>query len=260
MGDLTDLMFKGLAILILISAGGLGGLVAQHVGGPAGGSRRFTGAANSTAGGFLLGAGLFHFLPESHRHFETVFPHHFFPYGFTACAVGFTAILILERMSYDPEAHLLEDRGKSSAALVLTIALSIHAVLSGLAVGAERTGLPLLAVTGALAVHKFAAAFTLGSSLMGAKFGGGRFWQVIFAFSVATPIGIMIGGGVDYVVGPWSKTLIEGIFDGLAAGTFLYIAALDVIHEEFFHKRATWIDMGLFAGAMSVMLLLSLAD
>jgi zinc transporter 1/2/3 len=259
MGDLNDLTFKGLAILLLVASACLGGLVALRVGGPGGRWRRWAEAANCAAGGFLLGAGLFHFLPESHHHFETLWPNHIFPYGFTACAVGFTGILILERMSFNPEARLVEAGAKGSSALILTIALSIHAILSGLAIGAEATGLSLLAVTGALAVHKFAASFTLGSSLTGAGIPVGRFWQVILAFSVSTPIGILIGGGVDYVLGPRATTLIEGVFDGLAAGTFIYIAALDVLHDGFFHRRASWIDMGLFATAMAVMLLLSLA-
>jgi zinc transporter 1/2/3 len=260
MGDLTDLTFKGLAILILVGAGTLGGLLAYRIGGPQGGSGRWAATANSAAGGFLLGAGLFHFLPESHQHFETLFPNHIFPFGFTACAVGFTAILILERMTFDPEAQLAEGREKRGAAVILSIALSIHAILAGLAIGSERTGVALLAVTGALAVHKFAASFTLGSSLIGAKVNFGHFWQVILAFSISTPVGIMIGGGVDYILGPWATTLAEGIFDGLAAGTFIYIAALDVIHEGFFHKRASWIDVALFVVALGVMLELSLSS
>jgi zinc transporter 1/2/3 len=260
MGDLNDLTFKLLAIVILIAAGCVGGLLARRVGGPAGGSGRVATAANSAAGGFLLGAGLFHFLPESHQHFESLFPDHIFPFGFTACAVGFTGILILERMTFDPGARLAEGREKRGAALILTVTLSIHAILSGLAIGAERTGIALLAVTGALAVHKFAASFTLGSSLMGAKVGAGRFWQVILAFSIATPIGIMIGGGIDYILGPRATTLAEGVFDGVAAGTFIYIAALDVIHEGFFHRRASWIDMALFVAALGVMLELSLSS
>ena len=76
---------------------------------------------------------------------------------------------------------------------------------------------------------------------------------------IGTALGIVVGGGFEHLLGPWHTTLIEGVFDGLAAGTFLYIAALDVIHQEFFHRRATWLDMALFSAAMAVMLLLSLA-
>lgn len=259
MGDPNELLVKAAAIAILIAAACFGGLFAYRVGGPQGGSRRWAAAANSAAGGFLLGAGLFHFLPESHRHFEDLFPGHTFPYGFTACAVGFAAILTVERMMFDPEAHLLEERRNGSAALILTGALSIHAMLAGLAVGSERVGLSLLAVVAAVAVHKFAAAFALGSSLVGANFAVARFWQIIVAFSLSTPVGMVIGGGFEHLLGPWHTTLFEGVFDGLAAGTFLYIAALDVIHQEFFHRRATWFDMALFSAAMAVMLLLSLA-
>ena len=94
---------------------------------------------------------------------------------------------------------------------------------------------------------------------MGAGFRSSRFWQIILAFSISTPIGILIGGGFEFVLEPRQMTLFEGVFDGLAAGTFLYIAALDVIHQEFFHKRASWVDMALFSAAMVIMLLVSLS-
>ena len=46
----------------------------------------------------------------------------------------------------------------------------------------------------------------------------------------------------------------------MATGTFIYIAALEVIHDEFFHKKAQYMDLLLFVGGLGVMILLSFAE
>lgn len=249
-----------IALAIIIAAAWTGAWAARRFAGPSHGAREKTASANAAAAGFLLGAGLFHFLPEANAHFELLYPLHAFPIGFVLAAVGFTTILGIERMLFDPEAHALEDTGRTTAVPVLAIALSLHALFAGFAVGSERVGVALLSLSAALAVHKFAAAFTLGSGLIRGRVSGTTFRNVILAFSLATPIGMILGSGFQRVLEDETGLLVEATFDALAAGTFLYIAALEVIHEEFFHKRAQWLNMVLFVGGLGVMVLLSLAE
>jgi hypothetical protein len=71
---------------------------------------------------------------------------------------------------------------------------------------------------------------------------------------------MFVGAGLHHVIAEIRSDLVEATFEAVAAGTFLYIAALDVVHDEFFHKRATWLDMGLFSGGLVVMQLLSLVE
>jgi zinc transporter 1/2/3 len=199
-------------------------------------------------------------LPEAHAHFEVLYPGHEFPIGFALCALGFTTILTIERLLFDPEAHALENQRKTSAAPVLAIALSAHALLAGFVVGSVGSVVAFYSLITALSVHKFAAAFTLGSSLLRGRVSASAFRTVIMAFALATPIGLILGSVFQRIVESDTGLLIEATFDALAAGTFLYIAALEVIHQEFFHKRAHWTDMLGFVGGLTIMLLLSFAE
>ncbi len=48
-----------------------------------------------------------------------------------------------------------------------------------------------------------------------------------------TPIGIFLGSALSKGFGSSTGQILEGVFDSLAAGTFLYVAVLDIIEEEF---------------------------
>jgi solute carrier family 39 (zinc transporter), member 1/2/3 len=251
---------REVAIVALMAAAYLGGWVARRLAGPAQGARKASASANAAAGGFLLGAGLFHFLPDAHARLETVFPGHKLHAGFVLCAVGFTAILAIERLLFDPNAHKLEQEGAASRAPVLGVTLSSHALLSGFAVGTEQSAVTFLVVAAAISVHKFAAAFTLGSSLIRGGASSRSFLTVMLIFAVSTPLGMLLGTQVQTFLTDNAGQLVEASFEALAAGTFLYVAALDVVHDEFFHKRASWADLLLFIGGLAVMAGLSVVD
>ena len=144
MGSMGLDIYRLVAIVVIVTAALLGTRAARHFAEEKGSSRRAANA-NAMAGGFLLGAGLFHFLPDAHRHFELLYPHHIFPYGSAIAAAGFTAVLSIERLLFDPTAHAMEHGAKGTAPVV-AIVLSIHALVSGMAVGAERTSLTLISV------------------------------------------------------------------------------------------------------------------
>ena len=48
-----------------------------------------------------------------------------------------------------------------------------------------------------------------------------------------TPIGVAIGWGISTDTNP----LLEGIFNSIAAGTFVYVGTMEVIVEEFSSDR-----------------------
>ena len=114
---------------------------------------------------------------------------------------------------------------------MLVLALSIHAVFEGIALGLTKDFSATLNIMLALMCHKVAASMSLGSSITRNFVSNdekkkGIFLLVIFA--VATPVGIMIG-----LVLQETGTIIEVIFNSFAGGTFIYIAASEVIVEEF---------------------------
>ena len=113
-------------------------------------------------------------------------------------------------------------------ALFLGLALSLHSVLEGLALGAQQTIDASKDVLIAIAAHKGLAAYALGASLVDSQASASRFWKVIGIFSVASPIGILVGFGLSEV----SKGIGAASLSSLASGTFLYVAMMEIIPGE----------------------------
>ena len=53
---------------------------------------------------------------------------------------------------------------------------------------------------------------------------------MIILFSLMTPLGMLLGAGLDHYLNVNSGHLTEALFNAIASGTFLYIATLDDIH------------------------------
>lgn len=111
---------------------------------------------------------------------------------------------------------------------VLMIALSVHSIFEGLAVGIQHSMSGLMGMLVAIAVHKGAAASALGISLVKTFPNDFKLCRwLVFTFSLATPIGIIIGMCIP------ENDVLDVIFNCLAAGSFVYIACSEVIVEEF---------------------------
>ena len=112
---------------------------------------------------------------------------------------------------------------------VLMIALSVHAAFEGLALGLQTLMIDALNIILAIGIHKGAAASALGISLVKNfpnDFGLAR--KLLFVFSMATPIGIIIG-----ILASSAGVIVDVIFSSLAAGTFVYIGCTEIIVQEF---------------------------
>ncbi len=80
--------------------------------------------------------------------------------------------------------------------------------------------------------HKGSAAFALMVSVHASGADERRRWTILTIFVVMTPVGIGLGTmGLTLVEGR-AAMLIAGSFTALAAGTFIYVAILDVIDAE----------------------------
>jgi len=132
---------------------------------------------------------------------------------------------------------------------VLMIALSVHATFEGLALGLQSTMLSVLDIVLAIGIHKGAASSALGISLVKTfpnDFGLVR--KLVFVFSMATPVGIVIG-----ILVSGAGEIYDVIFSSLAAGTFVYIGCTEIIVEEFSVPGDRWLKLGFFVfGAMII--------
>ena len=72
---------------------------------------------------------------------------------------------------------------------------------------------------------------------------------MLFLFSAATPIGIVIG----ILLSSSGDAVTEGVCNALAMGTFLYIAASEIVVEEFsVSKHGVWKYIAFILGMTAI--------
>ena len=69
-------------------------------------------------------------------------------------------------------------------------------------------------------------------------------------YSLATPSGVAIG-----IIIAAGNDIVNSIFMGIAAGTFIYISTVEIIVEEFSVSKYKWIKFFFFLLGISVMVL-----
>ena len=226
--------------LAILAAGAVGGGV------PLRGHRgdaRLLGWGSAFAAGIFLGAGLIHMLPDAVERWNGL--GWSYPGPFLLAALAFALMLLVEHVLLPDAAHELVhapsgerfaslETHESAAIPAYTVvaALSIHSFLAGLALGAQHQLAGALVISLAILAHKSAAGFALGVSLVRHHTPRRRAWALVALFSVATPVGIIVGMAVGQALEGSVRIAIEATFLALAAGTFVYVATLDILRDE----------------------------
>lgn len=236
---------------------------------------RFMIWGDTFAGGVLGGAGLVHLLSNGAGGFRELAPGLVYPLAFVLAGVGFLLILLIEGViaaDPDPEqsplhcgsrgaSHEIGPGGKTAEwhpeSFVLLLVLSVHSIILGLALGAQKSMTGALAIFIAIMAHKAMAGFALGVNYRRAGASLKRTLPATAFFSSMTPVGILMGTGIYALVSPAGRLLFEAIFNSVGAGTFLYIATLDIIRTEFELPGDNWQKWLLAAGGFSIMSLLA---
>ena len=135
---------------------------------------------------------------------------------------------------------------------ILMLALSVHSVFEGLALGMGKDMTSTVDMVIAICIHKGAAGTSLGISLVKTFPDNFRLCrQMILIFALATPVGVGIGMAVVN-----AGDIYNVVFSSLAAGSFLYIACSEVIIEEFsIPGNRYWKLLAFFLGATTITLL-----
>ena len=111
---------------------------------------------------------------------------------------------------------------------ILLIALSVHGIFEGIALGVMNTIKECSILFSAIILHKWAAAFALGISFYKSGTDTDLFIKMIIIFTSFGPLGIIIA-----MIFSDAGNLIKGIMLSISVGTFIYVAASEVIVEEF---------------------------
>ena len=202
--------------------------------------------------GLLLGIVLMDILPES---FETVAPGDrvSVPVGIFA---GFFVLFVVEYglLHGRGEGHMHFEHGtaaKPFGALAVG-ALVFHGTLDGFVIplAFALPGSAGLVITLAIALHQIPDSFAAGSVALGAGFDRRRSALAVLVSAADTPVGI--GFGLVFVnVGLGFLPLALAF----AAGTFLFVSAVDLIPELQHRTRSPVVGLSIFLGFVIVALL-----
>ena len=195
------------------------------------GSHRFFSLGNSFSGGIFLGAGFIHLLPEAAESLGGVTEY---PLASLLAAVGVALLLLIDRVVFD--SHLQKDsdetKGQPIYPFILLVILSIHSAIAGAALGLQSEVVTSVFVMVAILCHKGSAAFALIVSMVASGAEQRRLWGWLATVAAMTPLGIVLGTVASELLEGGTAVLIEGSFNALAAGTFIYVAIMDVINAE----------------------------
>lgn len=232
------IIFKLIAFIVILFMGIGGGFLSLRLGTLKESERLFS-LGNAFGGGIFLGAGLIHMLPDAHDELSQLGAN--YPFTFLICALGFLLILYLEKVLVHGHSAVTNSLTKKTKAsiypYILILVLSIHSIIAGIALGTESKVVLSIAIFIALISHKGSAAFALGVSLIRADIQKRRIKKILVFFSFATPIGIVLGAVLTAMLTGRTEAIVEGIFDAIAAGTFLYVAIVNILNKEFKQPR-----------------------
>lgn len=209
------------------------------------------------AGGVFLGAGLIHLLPDAQATFASIV-HVDYPFVYLICALSILFLRIVEEGS-SKLFGTVDGSDQVWLAYLLTILLSIHAVLAGAALGIETTYASFLIIFIAIIAHKGSAAFALGVSMRKSSLDRTSMLKLMFLFAVMTPVGIIFGSGLSEILQAVPGHFMESIFNAIAAGTFIYIAAFHSLHSHDDDiTTSTWIRLSSFAFGLLLMAVIAI--
>ncbi|UCD38362.1 MAG: ZIP family metal transporter [Fidelibacterota bacterium] len=191
--------------------------------------------------GVFLGAVFFHLIPETIAAQPDLLTNFML-------LNGFMVALFVERVLVRHVHHDCDDEAghrHQVVGLSAFIGLSIHSLLSGFALGTSFFT-PQLALVIFLAIvsHKSVAAFSLATVFRLSDIPLRRSLVLLTVFALCTPVGALLSL-------PLLNTLSEihlTIPTALAAGTFIYVATMDLLPEAFHDTRkrlATFIALSI---------------
>jgi len=243
---------------------------------------RLLSLGNTLSGGVFLAAGIAHMFPEAVEGFEKLELETNLPLPYLFCMFGMLGTFFFEKVVISgrhnhgaiPIDDEIEEKGldhlqihdeatrsrgivktEKSNSWLLPLLLSIHSLVEGAALGFEDTVADTTNVLIAIIGHKLFAAFALGVNLTKNNVSSEKLIKMVVIFAIMTPLGILIG-----LMAMWnsSHNFTAEVVKAISAGTFIYIALVEVILEEFENSRDKYLKFTLVVfGAVAMSLISS---
>jgi solute carrier family 39 (zinc transporter), member 1/2/3 len=252
---MNPLELKLLAVFLIFAAA-LFGTALAHRSAAAQRHAQVFALGNAFAAGIFLGAALIHLLPDAVDEFASAV-HTDFPLAGFFAVMGFLLILGIEKVLLSGhEGFGAERTDLTLYPYALVLILSVHSVIAGIALGTETDVQHIIVILIAILAHKSSAAFALTVSMISAQIALRRIRALTRLFAFTTPAGIAAGTVLALNFDATASELLIALFDALAAGTFLYIAIMEILNDAFSDRRFPGLKMlAAVAGALLMALL-----
>lgn len=190
---------------------------------------------DAVANGIFIGAAVFHLLPNAVRVFQPIGFHFVYTKSIALVVFSFITLWLIEQVLLRRKEKLK----RQTDVWLLTITLSIHALIAGAALGISETFSVVSILFIAIIAHKGFETFAFVVNLHRQLKRGLQISIILIGFSLITPIGIGLGLISDTFLHTRLDTILTGCFSAFAAGTFLYIGTLHShhLHEHNHHKE-----------------------
>ena len=189
-----------------------------------------------------------------------------------AILLGFLLMLVTESLGFGHDIHeehhddagghvhhpISKQDGKRLGAVVV-IGLTIHTLADGMAIGAGlATGSHALtgSLVATLLTHKVPAAFSLAMFSQHAHGSRKKTWTDLWVFSLATPVAILVTWSV---LGTLSDRVVGWVLL-FSAGTFIYVATVDVLPNVLRSGRRRVVALQVAAGCLALLVLILILD
>ncbi|XP_064090521.1 zinc transporter ZIP1-like [Macrobrachium nipponense] len=130
--------------------------------------------------------------------------------------------------------HDDEDEGHGvPSSVIFLVALGIHSVFEGMAVGLQTQTEKVMELGVAVFVHEVVMAFTFGMEVSRSNTLS-RIYKVVYVvvFSATIPLGVAIGFGLQNAPSD-HRDIISAVFEAFATGIFVHVIFIEVLSHEF---------------------------
>jgi zinc transporter ZupT len=134
--------------------------------------------------------------------------------------------------------HLAEHmHGSLLASIILLLALSIHSIFEGLAIGVSPDMSEVMSTAAAVLAHKGFAGYALGSSMIASQMDDNHFIVLVLIFAFCSILGIFLGMLFEQFSTGGNAATVTGIIQAMVGGTFLYVSIVEIGMKEIMMYR-----------------------
>jgi zinc transporter 1/2/3 len=121
----------------------------------------------------------------------------------------------------------------TSMSVMLTFVLSLHGTIAGITMGIHQEQSIITSLFIAIIAHTWIEALALGINMKKNYVPWHKTLMLILIYSFMVPIGIGIGSFADIWLQGHILDVTTGICGAISSGTFVYVAFIDILPEEF---------------------------